>query len=254
MEPTNTALTILDQPTKDLLAQVQMAHEQATDCKGVFVHTGIKYAYYVLRAGCLLRDLKDNCPKGRFEALAASYLPDIDERTRQRYMKAYANAATQVMAIEAGTAQAQEPEDDAIEAEVVDAAPTVTTEDPRMMPLPELLRSPNFDNYFKNRRLAESLFTKMKGIIGERSITKLYRESGAIPDLKRGQGKSRGPYAKTVARRSVSHLGKAQQIAALVSALDKEEASPEVWKLLAEELGPIFNNHGYAVLVVKPGE
>lgn len=250
MEPTNTSLAIIDQPTKDLLAQIQTAHEMCERRGQDFVRSGTEYALYVLRTGCFLRDLKDACPKGRFEALASAYLPGISESSRLRYMKAYANAATQALALERGDApapSATSDEDDTIEAEVVEAGSIDRSDDPRALPLPELLRSPQFDRFFANKRVAQSLFAKVKGIIGDRSITKLYRESGAIPDLKRGQGKARGPYAKTQARRTVSHLGKAQQITALVSALDKEGASAEVWQLLASDLAAIFEPHGFTL-------
>ncbi len=248
-----------------LINDINRAYKDCETFEKEFVLVGALYPLAVLRTGALLHEFKAQyaleCPRKPFSQAAELLFPHICKATRENYMKAFTNLCVRGVALEEGTASHATPssddektdeQDDTIEAEVIDAPTNQITlkqdaalrQEARTLPLSELFRGTRFDAYIGDKSACKSLFSRVKYVMGDRSITKLYRESGAVPDLKRKQGKARGQYAKTIARRTTTHLGKVQQITAMISALDKDGASNEVWRLLRDEIAPIFEKHG----------
>ncbi|MDX2110590.1 MAG: hypothetical protein SFY80_10155 [Verrucomicrobiota bacterium] len=248
---TNTQLvtpTDFDE-NRELIASIGTAHEMAQRCRTEFERSGTHYALYVLRAGCLLSDLKSSCPKGRFEAIASATMPELDERTRQRYMQAFRGFVSRQESLDAGSVLNNESEAQTTALEII--TPDTDTDeklsDPRKVALLDMLRAPDFEGYLKNGRVRQSIYSRVKGVIGDRGVTKLYRDAGVVPDLKTGQGKPRGGYTKTTSRQAVTPMGQAYQVGIIIAALDANHAPHKIWEVLAADIAPVFAKHGFTL-------
>src|SRR5690606_3843762 len=137
------------------------------------------YALRVLRVGCMLSHLRAQVREAgshNFEAIASQALPNVEPRTRRRYIKAYEKYCTYEMEISAGDRPAL-MDDSAIDVEAVEDEEISDDQqwsDPRSAPMTDVLSAPDFETYLGNGRVRKSLFSRVRRVLGDRGITKLY--------------------------------------------------------------------------------
>lgn len=226
------------------------ASRLATEAETAFGRAAHLYALRVLRVGCMLVQLREQVKEAgsrNFETIAAAALPEVAKMTRYRYVRAYEKYCDYELEITDGkrVGALEGSSEDVIDIDAVEV--DTPWQDPRQAPMAEVLAAPDFEAYIGNARVRKSLFSRVRNVLGDRGITRLYREARVVPALKKEDGR-RGPYAPTLRREAQRNWTlKHRLIATISEAAAGDALTREDWEDICAPLVAPLHKHGITI-------